>query len=169
MRAAGMSPQETVDASSTFANAGTPIMQRQLSWLLGRKLEHNAIQLIVEHVEDAVEAAGTHSPTAAKPPAICFVDLSGYTALTEQIGDQAAADRAGAFGTLIQELAHTHGGRVVKLLGDGGMLQFPDRSEAVACAFEIIGQVEEAGFPPARVGWRPDRSSSARATPTAGW
>jgi adenylate cyclase len=112
MLAAGMSAQETMDASSAFAKVGTPMMERQLSWLLGRKLEHNTFQLIVEHVENAVEAAGAAAPAmAARSPAICFVDLSGYTALTEEIGDQAAAECAERLGTLLQEVAHSHGGR----------------------------------------------------------
>ena len=74
----------------------------------------------------AVEAAGAAPPLPTRPPAICFVDLSGDTALTEQIGDQAAAERVGRLGTLLQELAHSRGGSVVRLLGDGAMLQFPD-------------------------------------------
>jgi adenylate cyclase len=152
MLAAGMSAQETMDASSAFARAGTPVMERQLSWLLGRKLEHNTFQLIVEHVENAVEAAGAAPPLPTRPPAICFVDLSGYTALTEQIGDQAAAERAGRLGTLLQELAHSHGGSVVKLLGDGAMLVFPDPAEAVRGGLEMVEQVQKAGLPPARVG-----------------
>jgi class 3 adenylate cyclase len=65
-------------------------MERQLAWLLRRKLEHNAFQHIVEHVENAVEAAGAASPMPTRPPAICFIDLSGYTALTEELGDQVA-------------------------------------------------------------------------------
>jgi adenylate cyclase len=152
MLAAGMSAQEALDASSAFGKVGTPVMQRQLSWLLGRKLEHNTFQLIVEHVEDAVEAAGAAPPLPTRLPAICFVDLSGFTALTEQVGDQAAAERAAALGTLLQELAHAHDGRVVKLLGDGAMLQFPDPAEAVGCGLEVVEQVQVAGLLPARVG-----------------
>jgi adenylate cyclase len=152
MLAAGMSQQETLDASSAFAKVGIPIMERQLSWLLRRKLEHNTFQLIVEHVENAVEATGAAPPALARPPAICFIDLSGYTALTEEIGDQAAAERAGTLGTLIQELAHARGARVVKLLGDGAMLHFPDPAEAVRCGLELVEQVAAAGLPPARVG-----------------
>jgi class 3 adenylate cyclase len=128
------------------------MMGRQLSWLLGRKIEHNTLQLVVEHVENAVEAAGASRAAPARLPAICFMDLSGYTALTEEIGDQAAAERAGTLGTLVQELANGHGGRVVKLLGDGAMLVFPDPSTAVACGLEMVEQVERAGLPPARVG-----------------
>jgi adenylate cyclase len=152
MLAAGLSAQEAMDASSAFARVGTPIMERQLSWLLRRKLEHNTFQLIVEHVENAVEAAGAATSLPTRLPAVCFLDLSGYTALTEEIGDQAAAERAATLGTLVQELAHTHGGRVVKLLGDGAMLVFPDPSTAAACGLEMVEQVERAGLPPARVG-----------------
>jgi adenylate cyclase len=152
MLAAGMSAQEAMDASSRFAQEGTPMMGRQLSWLLRRKIEHNTLQLVVEHVENAVEAAGASGAAPARLPAICFMDLSGYTALTEEIGDQAAAERAGTLGTLVQELANGHGGRVVKLLGDGAMLVFPDPSTAVACGLEMVEQVERAGLPPARVG-----------------
>ena len=127
-------------------------MERQLVWLLRRHLEHNAFQLIVERVESAVEEAGVAPPKAAKLPAIAFIDLSGYTALTEEIGDQAAAERAAALATLVQELAHAHGGTVVKLLGDGAMLHFPDPGEGVLCGLELVEQVEKAGLPSARVG-----------------
>src|SRR4029079_1726338 len=44
LRAAGMHPQATLEASSVFAEVGTPMMQRQLIWLLGRKLEHDTFQ-----------------------------------------------------------------------------------------------------------------------------
>jgi adenylate cyclase len=160
MLAAGMSAQEVMDASSAFSQAGIPMMERQLSWLLRRKIEHNTFQLIVEHVESSVEAAGAARP-AARLPAICFIDLSGYTALTEELGDQAAAERAGSLGTLVQELAHGHGGRVVKLLGDGAMLLFPDPPAAVACGLEMVGRVEAAGLPPARVAAPVELSAAA--------
>ena len=150
--ASGMSRQEAIDASSAFSAVGIPMMERQFVWLLRRHLEHNTIQLIVEHVENAVEVVGAAPPKAAKPPAIAFIDLSGYTAMTEEIGDQAAAERAAALATLIQELAHAHGGTVVKLLGDGAMLHFPDPEEGVLCGLELVDRVEKAGLPPARVG-----------------
>jgi len=141
-----------MDASSAFPAVGIPVMERQLVWLLRRHLEHNAFQLIVEHVENGVEAAGSAPPKTAKLPAIAFIDLSGYTAMTEEIGDQAAAERAQALATLVQELAHAHGGTVVKLLGDGAMLHFPDPREGALCGLELMEQVEKAGLPPTRVG-----------------
>src|SRR4051812_663963 len=152
MQAAGLSSQETLDAASMFASVGTPIMERQLGWLLRRKLEHDSFQLIVEHIEGAIEAGGAPLPGTAQPSAIAFVDLSGYTALTEEIGDHAAADRAATMGTMLQELAHARGGRVVKLLGDGAMLHFPDPAEAVRTGLEVVGHLDDAGMPPAHVG-----------------
>ena len=127
-------------------------MERQLSWLLRRKLEHTTFQLIVEYVENAVEAGGSVAARGTRPPAICFVDLSGYTALTEELGDRAAAERAGRFGTLVQEAANAHGGNVIKLLGDGAMLLIPDPSEAVSCGLEIVERAAVEGLPAARVG-----------------
>jgi adenylate cyclase len=97
MLAAGMSAQEVMDASSAFSQAGIPMMERQLSWLLRRKIERNTFQLIVEHVESSVEAAGAVRPASARLPAICFMDLSGYTALTEELGDQARFRSLGPF------------------------------------------------------------------------
>jgi hypothetical protein len=46
MLAAEMSAQETMDAASAFAKLGIPVMERQLAWLLRRKLEHNAFLLV---------------------------------------------------------------------------------------------------------------------------
>jgi len=152
MRAAGLTSRETLDAASAFGSVGTPIMERQLTWLLRRKLEHDAFQLIVEHIEGAIEATGAALSGPARPPAIAFVDLSGYTSLTEELGDVAAADRAATLGTILQELAHTRGGRVVKLLGDGAMLHFPDPAQAVHTGLEIAGRLADAGLPPAHVG-----------------
>jgi len=150
--AAGMSPQGVLDTASGFAGVSMPVMERQLIWLLRRKLEHDTFQLIIEYVEVALESAGIAAPTTSRPPAIAFVDLSGYTELTERIGDQPASDHAAALGTLLQDLAHAHGGRVVKLLGDGAMLYFPSPAEAVRCGIRIVREVERAGLPPARVG-----------------
>jgi len=150
--AAEMSPRDTITATSAFAGVSMSTMERQLSWLLRRKLEHTTFQLIVEYVENAVDAGGSVAARGTRPPAICFVDLSGYTALTEELGDRAAAERAGRFGTLVQEAANAHGGNVIKLLGDGAMLLIPDPSEAVSCGLEIVERAAVEGLPAARVG-----------------
>ncbi len=53
------------------------------------------------------------------PPVIAFADLVGYTQMTEAHGDALAVRVAGGLQDLAEAAVRAHGGRVVKLLGDG--------------------------------------------------
>ncbi len=88
----------------------------------------------------------------ARPPAICFLDITGYTRLTNERGDDAAADLAQGLSTLVQRSAIDHGGRPVKWLGDGVMVYFRDVGPGVLAALEMVEGVAAAGLPPAHVG-----------------
>jgi adenylate cyclase len=83
---------------------------------------------------------------------MCFLDLAGYTRLTEERGDQAAAELAGTLAVLVERSSRVHGGTPVKWLGDGVMLHFRDPAGAVEASLAMVGQVPEAGLPPAHVG-----------------
>ena len=111
-------------------------------------------------------AAGLHS-RLEHPPAMCFLDIAGYTRLTQERGDAAAAQLAEQLGRLVQRTAVKHGGRPVKWLGDGVMLFFPNPGPGVVAALEMVAGVAEAGLPPAHVGLHAGRSSSRTATTTA--
>lgn len=63
-----------------------------------------------------------------------------------------AADVATRFFTLVRAGATRHRGSVVKFLGDGVMLHFPDPDDAIAGAHELVREVKAAGLPPARAG-----------------
>ena len=89
---------------------------------------------------------------SSRSPAICFLDITGYTRLTEERGDQAAADLAARLTPLVQRSAERHGGKVVKWLGDGVMFHFREPAGAVVAAFEMGEAVSAAGLPPAHVG-----------------
>jgi adenylate cyclase len=106
---------------------------------------------IIEGVEAALAAAGLHS-RLEHPPAMCFLDISGYTRLTQERGDAAAAQLAEQLGRIVQRLSIQHGGRAVKWLGDGVMLHFPIPGHGVVAALEMVDAVVEAGLPPAHVG-----------------
>jgi adenylate cyclase len=80
------------------------------------------------------------------------MDLSGYTRLTEDAGDAAAVHLASSLAELVGETSIRHGGRAVKLLGDGVMFHFPDPSNAVRCGLHLVDRAEGLGLPPARVG-----------------
>jgi adenylate cyclase len=81
-----------------------------------------------------------------------FLDLSGYTRLTEERGDDAAAEMAAMLGRVVQHGANEHGGRAVKWLGDGVMLYFTEPGKAVISALELVHSVPAAGLLPVHAG-----------------
>lgn len=95
--------------------------------------------------------AGIHS-RLDRPPAICFLDLTGYTRLTQERGDEAAADLADTLGRLVQRGSVRFGGKPIKWLGDGVMFYFRDPGPGVRSALEMVDEVLAAGLPPAHVG-----------------
>jgi adenylate cyclase len=115
--------------------------QQELSWT----------EQLVEDIETALEETGVRG-RPERVPAICFLDLTGYTRLTEERGDQLAAELAEALGILVGRSSREHGGVPVKWLGDGVMAHFRDPAGAVLAALQMVEQLPEAGLPPAHVG-----------------
>jgi adenylate cyclase len=115
--------------------------QQELAWT----------EQLVEDIEAALEATGV----LARPervPAMCFLDLVGYTRLTEERGDQVAAELAGRLAVLVDHSAREHGGVPVKWLGDGVMVHFREPAGAVLAALGMVEEVPQAGLPAAHVG-----------------
>ena len=148
----GMSRQQVIDTLAQVNSLMGPSLDRWVLWLLHRHSEHNQMEYIIEHLEMAVDESTAGEPRAHKSSAIAFLDLTGYTQLTEERGDAAAADYALRLAELVQEVAGRYNGRPVKLLGDGVMLHFSSASDAVMCAFELLDRTLESGLPPAHMG-----------------
>ena len=106
---------------------------------------------IVSALAVALERAGLQQRQERKP-AMCFLDITGYTRLTNERGDAAAAHLAERLSRMVRRTATEHGGRPVKWLGDGVMLFFPDPGQGVAAALEMVEGVVAEGLPPAHVG-----------------
>ena len=71
-----------------------------------------------------------------------FADLSGYTRLTEESGDEVAARVSLKLAELVNEVASRHEGHVVKMLGDGVHFHFEDPRDAVTASLEIVETVD---------------------------
>jgi adenylate cyclase len=99
----------------------------------------------------ALERAGLYR-RLERPPAVCFLDLTGYTRLTEERGDAAAADLAARLADLVRRSALEHDGTPVKWLGDGVMCFFREPADAVLAALAMVEVVGRHGLPPAHVG-----------------
>ena len=117
-----------------------------------RHVEHYVVEASVARTEEALERAGLTPRRPPRPEAVAFLDLTGYTALTEEAGDEAAAELAASVADLVEGTALEHGGRPVKWLGDGVMFHFPSPSGAVRSALVLVRRVPTAGLPPARLG-----------------
>jgi hypothetical protein len=123
-----------------------------LTWLFQRHLEAGMDAQNVASMETGLAREGLLPPRPAMPPAIAFVDLAGYTRLTETGGDELAARSAARLAELADAAARPHGGRLVKLLGDGAMLHFREPKGAVRTTLDLIAAIADAGLPPGHAG-----------------
>jgi adenylate cyclase len=99
--------------------------------------------------EIRIQRACRREPT----PTFLFADLVGYTALTEAMGDAAAADLAREFRRTMCALSRDHGARQVKSMGDGVMIWIADAGEAVSLAAEALNRVgTRSDLLPVRIG-----------------
>jgi adenylate cyclase len=82
-----------------------------------------------------------------------FIDLVGFTALTEANGDNNAAELALDFYDRVRCLLPERGIEEVKTIGDAIMLRSDDPAEAIRLGIRIVGELEQVpGFPPVRIG-----------------
>jgi adenylate cyclase len=130
----------------------TKLVAGLVPWLQRRHREHAVLEYIVGVTEGFMEERGITPRQRRQPPAIAFLDLTGYTTLAEEQGDQAAAELAANLAGVVQEAAQTRGCRPVKWLGDGVMFHFSDSARAVLSGLELIEQTERAVSVPARIG-----------------
>ena len=126
--------------------------ERLMLWLRGRHLEHEILSATVQNTEDYLQELGFAPKRQPRPPAIAFLDLTGYTALTEERGDEAGADLADRLATLVNQAAQPHGGHPVKWLGDGVMFYFPEPEAAVLAGLDLVEQTPATVDVRARVG-----------------
>lgn len=82
----------------------------------------------------------------------CFVDIAGYTALTDAHGGVAAADLVESFNELIRTAVEPRG-HIQELIGDCAFLVFPDpfaAKDALSALYKAIAN--RASFPVVRAG-----------------
>jgi adenylate cyclase len=147
--AAGKGPEEI--GNSEFADRIAPLSEQAMVAIYHAHQMRAWTGNIIEGFEVLMEKAGIHS-RMERLPAICFLDLTGYTRLTQERGDAAAADLAATVARLVQPSSVRHGGKPIKWLGDGVMFYFPDPGAGVRAALEMVDELATASLPPAHVG-----------------
>jgi adenylate cyclase len=151
VRASGADQRTIMELASQLATAFLPLVDRALMGIYHRQQELVWTEDLVEDIENELERADVLK-RPGRVPAMSFLDLVGYTRLTEERGDQAAAALAETLAVLVNRSSREHGGQPVKWLGDGVMVHFRDPAGAVVAALRMVEQLPAAGLPPAHVG-----------------
>jgi adenylate cyclase len=134
------------------AGGFTELVATVVPWLQRRHREHSVLAYVVSVAEEFMEQRGITPPQPKQPPAIAFLDLTGYTSVAEKHGDQAAAELATGLAGIVNQAAQAHDGQAVKWLGDGVMFHFTDPARAILGAIDLVEQTEQAIRVPARMG-----------------
>lgn len=151
MLAAGATFGEVARRAGEISPALSVAVDQAIMAIFHAQQQHAWSANIVTGVSMALAEAGLHAPDE-RWPALAFLDLTGFTSLTQERGDAAAASLAEQLNRTVQRIAVEHGGRPVKWLGDGVMCHFPDSTAAVLASLEMVAAMPEAGLPPAHVG-----------------
>lgn len=123
-----------------------------LGWLLERHLERTMTDLNIWRIERRLQHRGLIPAKPEHPPSVAFVDVSGYTRLTVDRGDEYGARTSVRLGELADAVVRRHGGRVVKLLGDGVLMLFEAPCSAVHAVVDLTRAMVRAGLPAAHAG-----------------
>jgi adenylate cyclase len=90
----------------------------------------------------ATEAPATGVELSIGSMTVLFSDLTGSTALYEQIGDARAFALIEQHFRLAAQAVARHGGAVLKTMGDAVMATFPRAGDAFAAALEMVRETE---------------------------
>jgi adenylate cyclase len=150
-RREGATSPELMRGGAEVGRRIAALVKETIGAIYERHRQHVWAQHSVETAEGVLERAGL-TQRVERLPTICFVDLTGYTRLTEERGDETAARLASRLNALVDGVALRHGGRPVRWLGDGGMFLFPEATAAVRAALEMTEGAPAAGLPPTHIG-----------------
>jgi adenylate cyclase len=151
MLASGADQRTAMERAAELSIDFLPLADPALLAIYRRQQELLWTEGLVERIENELEASGALR-RAGRVPAMSFLDLAGYTRLTEEQGDAAAAALAETLAVLVNRSSREHGGVPVKWLGDGVMVHYREPAGAVLSALRMVEQLPQAGLPPVHVG-----------------
>jgi adenylate cyclase len=145
-------PADPADPSQNLSIGMAEMGRRLVSLVHERQVQATLNSRIINAIEQVLLTSGHLPARVVRPPAIAFVDLTDFTTLTERRGDEAAAKVVAGLLELAEAASRREAGRVVKELGDGVLLRFPDAERALRAVRELVGSMTAAGLPAAHAG-----------------
>jgi class 3 adenylate cyclase len=126
--------------------SGAPMDLRALGQDIKEQIraQHEAFYLISPKTRDS-GMPQAEVPLPSDPPTaggegtitILFSDMVDYAGMTERLGDQLSREVLHAHHRLVRQSLQTHGGREIKVQGDGFMVAFGGVARALRCAVEM--------------------------------
>src|SRR3954467_5438662 len=83
---------------------------------------------------------------------VVFADLVGSTGIFERLGDEPAGRFVTQLTTALAKIFEQHNGRVVKLLGDGLFVVFPEEGQALTACIAIQERLQQKPVRPGGTG-----------------
>jgi class 3 adenylate cyclase len=83
---------------------------------------------------------------------VVFADLVGSTGIFERLGDETAGRFVTQLTTALAKIFEQHNGRVVKLLGDGLFVVFPQEAQAITACVAIQERLQQKPVRPGGTG-----------------
>jgi len=121
-------------------------------WLTRHHMSQAIDDYSIRATEQVLADSGYVPERPAAEPAVAFLDLTGFASLTQERGDTIAAEMALRLAELASQTVATRRGRVVKLLGDGVLMHFPDVVEAVEAVLDLMDRLAVSDLPLGHVG-----------------
>ncbi|HEY5640554.1 MAG TPA: adenylate/guanylate cyclase domain-containing protein, partial [Dehalococcoidia bacterium] len=130
-----------------------PLIEPALMYFFRKGAIQAAWDDMLMHLEEESGLAEQPEIPGQVRQAIMFVDLASFTLLAEAMGDLKAAEIVSRFAEMVRVANIRCHGRVVKQIGDGFMIVFPECYSAVSAALELQHRATtEPQFPAIRVG-----------------
>lgn len=120
--------------------------QDRMMWILGYM--HRRLFAAALRRELADRATGTGVDRCT----VVFVDLVGFTTLTERLGPLELSDLIGTFEAAAYDTVAEHGGRVVKTIGDEVLFFAADPATGLHITEDLLRRAGDDGLPPMRAG-----------------
>jgi adenylate cyclase len=153
--------------NAEFADRISPLMDRALLAMYHAQQARSWTANIIEGFEQVLASAGIHS-RLERVPAICFLDISGYTRLTQELGDDRSAEVAGTLARLVQRSSVQHGGKNRSSGSATGSCSISSSPVPVSAPHSRWStRSQPPGCRPSTSVWLPARFCSKRATTSA--
>ncbi|HWH20213.1 MAG TPA: adenylate/guanylate cyclase domain-containing protein [Solirubrobacterales bacterium] len=145
----GVPELQMAEAMGNLAAEIMPMAAPLTEYLHNRYLRYYIEQDVVGHMETTGEQTTAEIELGQIPVTLCFIDLTGFTAFTEEEGDIEALDVVENFVETV-EATLPRDATIVKTIGDEVMVVSPDPASLTEWAVAFLGRFDRRPQP--RVG-----------------